>query len=198
MSDLYIKYNRRTTYPNEVKVSKSKLCLTGSERCRNLNRKVLIWVVRARPKLGIERACIQDSTHLLTNGETVPSWTRLDSNYNRYLITATEIVLWMHGIIEHGILKNVCLRAYREAYLHSKVCTCSDIGSRRRQVNKGALSIDGRYHESGGNKRFDWGVHCSCEYAVIEELVNTSEVSRFIYTEGVPHLVVPKLRMKHL
>lgn len=93
MSDLYIKASQGTTYSNEVKVSKSKLCLPSWERCRDLNRKVLIWVVCARPKLGIERACVQDSTHAPTNGDTVPSWARLDSNYNRYLLTVGETVL---------------------------------------------------------------------------------------------------------
>jgi hypothetical protein len=151
MSDLYIKDSQRTTYSNEVKVSKSKLCLPGSEGCRDLNREVLIWVERARPKLWIERACVQDSTHILTNGETVPSWARLDSNYNCYLLTASEIVLGVNGVIEQDTLKNACLKAYREAYLDCKVSACSDIGARRRQVDEGALSANRHYHESSGN-----------------------------------------------
>jgi hypothetical protein len=151
MSDLYIKNSQGTTYSNEVKVSKSKLCLPSCEGCRDLDREVLIWDERARPKLWIERACVQNSTHILTNWETVPSWARLESNYNCYLLTASEIVLGMNGIIEQDVLMNACLRAYREAYLHSKVSACSDVGARRRQVNEGALSANRHYHESSCN-----------------------------------------------
>jgi hypothetical protein len=160
-------------------VSKSKLCLTGREEQRDVNRKVLMqWVVHARHKLGIEWACVQDSTHSLTNGETVPSRTRLNSNCNRYLITASVTVLRIHGVIKHVTLKNACLRAYREAYLHSKVSTCSDIGSRCRQANIGVLGTNRCYHESGGNQRFDLEVHRSCGCIVIEELVRC----RSLYT----------------
>lgn len=154
VSDLYIKYNQGITYSNEGKMSKSKLCLPGSEGCRDLNREVLIWVVRAQPILRIERAFVQDSTHSFTNGETVPSWARLDTNYNRYLLTSGEIVLIMQ-VVGHHTLKNAYLRAHWQAYLHSKVGACSNIRARRRQVNEGVLSANRHYHENGDKYCFD-------------------------------------------